>query len=367
MKYWLSLIVLLVLLVPGASAEFSEDWVLVDDCEYLTAAESSGVMIVGTDSSGDLRDKYGAYTAANAFDCDPATTWAENRSGQGEGAWLKGEWEVLSDRWSVMGVMLRSGYHKSSDVFKKNSRPMTVELEIASGGASADYLVTLEDRLSCQYIVFDAPIAIEGSVSAKLTVWEVYPGSKYSDTCVSEFDLLVSPEKGDETSGQPIGGDAAGWFLEDAGETEEEESLFILFYRIKGEDYTGYSAGNSERKNACGSVDGVDVGISAIYTMRDEQTARSLLQGILNDSWEIDDGLEEIQQLLDRAVSVRLTQSELYASEISGNSPLDNPPRNADEYYRFALVTAEGDTVSLLANTGYETDGGEWAEAVIIP
>ena len=362
MRRWIAwMMVLAAALTATCHAEFSEDYVLTEAGGWQTAAESSGVMIVGYSSSGDLRDKYGVYSAANAFDCDRATTWAEDRDGNGDGAWLQGEWQVLDGRWSVTGVMLRGGYHKSRDVFGKNARPRTVELEIAvDGGEPADYLVTLNDSMNSQYIVFGAPLEASGAVRARLTLWGAYPGGKYADTCVSEFDLLVAPLDGGDAA--PGAWQSGGWF--DAPDAAPSgETLAGLFHRLTGDmTYTEYPKGDADRQSVFGTIEGVETGASAAFALNGAGTARALLQGILDESWFNEEHTGAILPLLNRAQSVRLVQSELHAWGMEDGRPL-----SADEYYRFELVTAEGASVSLLANTGYETDGGDWADAVIIP
>lgn len=154
-------------------------------------SEISSIVLYDYGASSELTDQYGAYTASNCFDRNTNTTWAEGESGDGIGSTISGSWSVESGSWQITGIAIWAGYHKSSDVFYKNSRPRKVTLEVYSDGEFDSFEVNLSDSESCQYILFDYPIELRSEAQIWLTINSVYSGNKYTDTCITDIDLLV--------------------------------------------------------------------------------------------------------------------------------------------------------------------------------
>ena len=154
-------------------------------------SEIGSVVLSDYGASSELTDQYGAYTVSNCFDRNINTTWAEGESGDGIGSTISGSWSVESGSWQITGIAIWAGYHKSSDVFYKNSRPRNVTLEVYSDGEFESFEVSLSDSESCQYILFDYPINLRSEAQIWLTINSVYSGNKYTDTCITDIDLLV--------------------------------------------------------------------------------------------------------------------------------------------------------------------------------
>ena len=386
---------------PAALAEFMEDYTLSTTTPYALAAQTGSIAVGAFGSSGDLKDKYGAYVAFNAFDGNPATTWAEAVSGDGEGETLDATWRPMSGEWQITGVALRAGYHKSRDIYSKNNRPSTVEIEIRTDAEARDYLVSLNDEMNWQYVLFDAPMAMSGSAYARLTLWDVYRGSKYRDTCVSEFDLLVVPtaaaggssnggfqydgetSNGEGTPALPdLSNDLGGWFGSAAGKADAAQKsdvsvgggvqasggvspyasrmLFALYNNMSDAEAQAQLDLSGRCNDVYGSVDGVDVGYMATITDSGVYaSAKDMLLGFLDFSW-YNPYETDLAPLITEDARVTLVRSELYAW-----NPQLVQPTNVDEYYLFEIVKG-GVTYDVLYNTGYEMDGGDWSEGRIL-
>jgi hypothetical protein len=119
---------------------------------------------------------------ANSYGPDQIT-------GTGEGAWCEGvagagigeAVVIYQDPPQVIGsLVFANGYIKSEQSFRSNGRVKRARID-TSGGYSRE--VTLKD--TSQYEEIKLPPS--RIAWAKLTILEVYPGARYSDTCISKF------------------------------------------------------------------------------------------------------------------------------------------------------------------------------------
>jgi len=147
------------------------------------------------------------YSAGQAQDGDPGTCWAVSGIGKGE---------VLIVRVdTTKPVFISSGYQKSSDLFKKNSRPRAVRVWVleATSAEPNQFSVVYsqvktiafqEDELIDSFgqqllplplhtlstiasVSDDSASEVSHSESfVAIQILTVYPGTKYLDTCISE-------------------------------------------------------------------------------------------------------------------------------------------------------------------------------------
>ncbi len=138
----------------------------VTSSSYLIEETSNGSIISGP---------------ANLFDGDTKTAWAEGITGTGIGESII----IPSQETSVVeSIEFLNGYTKSADLYDWNDRIKTIRIEF-SDGTYEDYL--LEDTfLDYQAIVFDKPVVTD---YIKLTIIEVYEGSRYADCCLTEIKI----------------------------------------------------------------------------------------------------------------------------------------------------------------------------------
>ncbi len=116
------------------------------------------------------------YGAASAYDRKIDTAWCTNPSKAAD-FWLKidHEWER-----SFSGVGIINGVAKSGALYRNNSRPKEILIEI-NGKLSST--AVLSDDLNPQWISFDQT---KGR-SVKITIKSVYSGAKYADICITEI------------------------------------------------------------------------------------------------------------------------------------------------------------------------------------
>lgn len=129
---------------------------------------------------GTDEDPY-LYYALNAIDGKSDTAWVEGVDGNGENEWIE---FTLDGEYDVNGIEIANGYRKSSDIFMKNGRVKQARI-IFSDGTSMDCELT-DSAEGMQRIDFASAVKTN---SVRLQIVSVYPGSKYTDTCISEVNI----------------------------------------------------------------------------------------------------------------------------------------------------------------------------------
>ena len=147
-----------------------------------------------------------SYKSNNLCDGKLETAWVEGAKGNGINEWAKINIDAYSSRseftstpFSIFEVAVLSGYSKSLKTWTENNRVKKLLLVIYSPQPSfhqknewAVFRLNLNDVDSLQ--VFKLP---HGKISANyldglmkeiwLKIEDVYKGTKYDDTCISEF------------------------------------------------------------------------------------------------------------------------------------------------------------------------------------
>ena len=121
---------------------------------------------------------------------DPNSCWAEGVTGNGEGEWLElnATVPVLLDTLEIT-----NGLATSDALFRANNRIKKIDLSV--NGAEP---VTVE--LPDQMDPFDIKLPESKDVvrTIRLTIREVYPGTKYQDTCITRIRLFRNLTKAPE-------------------------------------------------------------------------------------------------------------------------------------------------------------------------
>lgn len=128
--------------------------------------------------NGDLA----SHIASNLIDNNPKTNWTEGVQGNGEGEYID---FTFHTEQPVAGFIIWAGNHASAEYYTKNARPKTISLTF-SDGTVLEY--SFLDEKEEHKIYFDNVI---NTKSIRLTIDSVYPGSKWSDTVISEIAFLV--------------------------------------------------------------------------------------------------------------------------------------------------------------------------------
>ncbi|MZQ74725.1 MAG: hypothetical protein GT589_01020 [Peptoclostridium sp.] len=133
-------------------------------------------------SSELAESKQADYIAQNTRDSVKETAWVEGRSGNGIGEWI-----LFADnsQKEISAIEILSGYHKNKDLYLKNNRVKKIGIEFSDGS----YIESaLEDSFGMSNtITLEQPVKTS---SVKLTILDVYGGTKYQDTCISEIDFI---------------------------------------------------------------------------------------------------------------------------------------------------------------------------------
>ena len=134
--------------------------------------------------------KEGAYDVSNSRDFDLRTAWVEGVEGDGIGEKITYTFDYPAGYWT--GLLIHNGYGKSESVWAANNRIKTLRVSIED---KALFDVELSDTRVEQLVPMYYYMAEEfsGSFSISFEIREVYPGTKYKDTCISELILMGSP------------------------------------------------------------------------------------------------------------------------------------------------------------------------------
>ncbi len=150
------------------------------------AAPIPGTPISATVSASSvLTDGGTTFSAERAIDGDISTCWQESAEGMGEGEWLMLEFAQATD---VNAISLRPGAAKTGDTFMRNARPERVEFSF-SDGSTLNF--SFNDTNAWQSILL--PETINTSF-IKATILSTYPGTKYEDLGISEFQAFLVSE-----------------------------------------------------------------------------------------------------------------------------------------------------------------------------
>ena len=150
----------------------------------------------------------GDYEADHLLDEDFSTAWVEGTSDAGVGAQIE---IILDEVMPLTAIGLINGYTKSERTYYRNNRIKKIRIEVRGSNTyendaleTLTYEVELPDRpysaINEQSFAtqLDIPYDVgEGAYGKRvrrvvLTILEVYPGTRYNDTCLSEIFLLTS-------------------------------------------------------------------------------------------------------------------------------------------------------------------------------
>ncbi|MSP55605.1 MAG: hypothetical protein EXR69_08385 [Myxococcales bacterium] len=121
------------------------------------------------------------------MDGDPATAWVEGSPGDGTGEWLRLPLTPMRGATQVR-IRLQNGYAKSANLYKANARARQVQVKLLPSGVTTT--ATLTDVQGWQELTISQPTGdLEG---VELHVISSYPGSKYTDLCVSDLEVYVT-------------------------------------------------------------------------------------------------------------------------------------------------------------------------------
>ncbi len=121
------------------------------------------------------------HSAKMVYDGTLENAWCEGVDGYGEGECITVEFD---DRYVVRAIELFAGYHKSEELYNKNSRPKELLLVFDDPGGIATETIELDDVFMSQFFAFGK---LHYCTSITIFVQSVYKGTTYDDTLISEL------------------------------------------------------------------------------------------------------------------------------------------------------------------------------------
>lgn len=176
---------------PGAAAAQPETPAPTATATPPAGPQNLASLATATASSALTADKWGTYTAPSAIDGSLSTPWCEAASGPGKGAWIL---LTFADPVMVSELGFSVGYDREADdaghragLFTENNRVKTATLTFSDGRQA---MATFAGTRGIQKIsLADAPGGPILTTFVKVTIDEVYPGTRFNDTCIAEIQV----------------------------------------------------------------------------------------------------------------------------------------------------------------------------------
>lgn len=132
------------------------------------------------EASSELDDYVSEYSIDNKID----TAWVEaEEDDDGIGEWIKLQNEIEKE---VSGIEITNGYCKSEEIYFANNRIKKIKVEFSDG---TFFYKEFEDNAMFNFQKVDFSEKVKTKY-IKIIVLEVYKGSKYKDTCISEIRVF---------------------------------------------------------------------------------------------------------------------------------------------------------------------------------
>lgn len=139
-------------------------------------------------ASSELKENEKKYAVNNLGTLECGKPWIEGVTGNGKGEYIK---------YRIKGgkIFIFSGYVDvdKPELYIQNSRPKKLLIETDD----KKFYVELKDTPNPQEIIIYEKIDREKEYNIKITIDEVYPGTKYQDTCINAMagDFLFGTDK----------------------------------------------------------------------------------------------------------------------------------------------------------------------------
>lgn len=133
-------------------------------------------------SSTCLTDNGKAYPADLINDFKNDTAWNEGANGDGIGEWVEIQFEAPQ---KINAMVIQNGYKKSKDLYYENNRPKMLKIDVIG---QQSFMVNLEDVYNNGFYI-EFPETME-TYGVTITIEDVYNGTKFNDTCISEVQLV---------------------------------------------------------------------------------------------------------------------------------------------------------------------------------
>jgi hypothetical protein len=124
-----------------------------------------------------------AYAADKMIDGKKETAWNEGAIGSGIGEWVRFGFDKPK---RIKAIKIIGGYAKTAKIYNANNRVKTLKLHFSDGKTQT---VALEDKMDYQTVAVDRDTPTD---YIKLEIRDVYKGSRYDDTAISELEFVYA-------------------------------------------------------------------------------------------------------------------------------------------------------------------------------
>src|SRR5690554_4838259 len=122
------------------------------------------------------------YSVRGLIDDNPQTAWVEGKENEGIGEWVE---FIFDPGHEIKKIKIINGYARSEALYKANNR--VKRAEISFDGKRFPIEMEFKDMIMEPHIFkFQNPIRAE---RVRITILDVYKGTKYNDTCISEISF----------------------------------------------------------------------------------------------------------------------------------------------------------------------------------
>jgi len=168
-------------LMPGYSEVMESIWDIIGGACSWYCGEGPYEVVA---SSNLPKQGNNEYTGRKAHDLSFKTAWVEGANGPGIGEYIEYHFRNKGPR--VTEIKIFNGYVKSDKAWTENARVKKLKLSINGKDVA---MLNLQDSKAQQNFKFE-PLGRRADgkdLILRFTIAEVYPGSKFDDTCITEI------------------------------------------------------------------------------------------------------------------------------------------------------------------------------------
>lgn len=152
-------------------------------CSNYTCSGERVVASSSLSSQGSIN-----YRVANIKDWNHETAWVEGVSGYGVGEWV--EFQNVSGDGTLTAINILNGYVKNDKAWIENSRVKRLKVYLNDRPIG---ILELQDSRSLQSFGLQWAGNYSNINKLRFEILEVYPGTKYQDTVISEIYFSCCP------------------------------------------------------------------------------------------------------------------------------------------------------------------------------
>jgi hypothetical protein len=161
----------------------------INDWEFFCMSEYIDWTLEASSSLESQGDTYGPEMMTDGL---ARTAWIEGRDDYGEGEFVTFTFNFTrrhqdfpeSDSMMWYGFYVMNGYCKNENTWNANSRVKTLKLYY---NAEPIYIIEFHDVMFLQWVAVPGLDWVRHNDSIRIEILDVYPGTKFFDTAISEF------------------------------------------------------------------------------------------------------------------------------------------------------------------------------------